>query len=66
MPKARNAKLPPEGKGGGKGGGDTSSMETLKMWMTEVEELTSPTLHLDNEAGDDRMSGAPPPIGPGT
>jgi len=36
MPKARNAKLPPESEGGGKGGGDTSSMETLKMWMTEV------------------------------
>ncbi len=62
MPKARNAKLPPEGKGGGKGGGDTSSMETLKMWMTEVEELTSPTLHLDNDADDDRMNEAPPPL----
>ncbi len=61
-PKARNAKLPPEGKGGGEGKGDTPSLETLKMWMTEVEELTSPTHYLNTETDDDRMGEAPPPL----
>lgn len=52
-------KLPLESIRGDKGVGDASTMETLKMWMKEVEESTSPILPSDDERKDDWMSEAP-------
>ena len=51
--KGGKGKILPKEKRGGKGGGDQPSMETLKMWMVETEEIVLENLPLRNEDEDE-------------
>lgn len=51
--KGGKGKMLPKEKRGGKGGGNEPSMETLKMWMVETEEVVLENLPSRNEDEDD-------------
>lgn len=52
--KGGKGKMLPKERRGGKGGGDQPSMETLKMWMVETEEIVLANLPpRDNDDDDD-------------
>lgn len=51
--KGGKGKAVPKEKRGGKGGGDQPSMETLKMWMIETEELVPENMAIDQGEVDD-------------